>query len=59
VDKLEDCSGCETAYCPKDFSWIIYYSHENTVTFAGTIVPQIKKLLRSEQAYWNRFDWSD
>lgn len=59
VDELEDFSGCETAYCPKDFSWIIYYSHENTVTFAGTIVPQIKEILRLETEHWNRFEWDD
>ena len=56
VDKLEDFSGCEMAYCPKDFSWIIYYSHEYTVTFAGSILPQIKEILSAEQVYWNRFD---
>lgn len=56
VDDLKNYSGCETAYCAKDFSWIIYYSHENTVTFAGSIVPRIKEILRAEQEYWNRFD---
>lgn len=59
VEELENYSGCETAYCPKDFSWIIYFSHENTVTFAGTIVPQIKEILRSEMEHWNRFEWDD
>lgn len=59
VDEIENYSGCETAYCPKDFSWIIYSSHENTVTFAGTIIPRIKEILRAEQEYWNRFDWTD
>lgn len=59
VDELGDYSGCESAFCPKDFSWIIYFSHENTVTFAGTIVPQIKEILRSEMEHWNRFEWDD
>lgn len=59
VDALESYSGCETAYGPKDFSWIIYYSHENTVTFAGTVVPKVKELLQAERQYWNKFDWSD
>jgi len=56
VDELGDYSGCECAFCPKDFSWIIYYSHENTVTFAGTIVPRIKEILHAEQEHWNRFE---
>ena len=59
TDTIEDCSGSEIAYCPKDFSWIVYFSHENTVAFAGTIVPRIKEILRNEQAHWNRFEWDD
>lgn len=59
VDHLEDYSGSEQAYCPKDFSWIIYYSHENTITFAGTIIPQVKILLHAETEHWNRFEWDD
>lgn len=59
VEELENYSGCEKAYCPKDFSWIVYYSHENTVTFPGTIVPGIKEILRTEQEHWNRFECSD
>lgn len=56
VDALENTSGCEVAYCAKDFSWIIYYSHENTVTFAGTIIPGIKEILYGEEEHWNRFE---
>lgn len=26
----------ETFYCPEDYSWCIYLSHESTITFAGT-----------------------
>jgi hypothetical protein len=59
VDELGDYSGCECAFCPKDFAWIIYFSHENTVTFAGAIVPQIKEILRAEMEHWNRFEWDD
>ena len=59
VDRIEDYSGCEVAFAPKDFSWIIYFSHENTVAFAGTIVPRIKEILRDERAYWNQFEWDD
>jgi len=54
VDKPESYAGCETAYFSKDFSWIIYYSHENTVTFAGIIVSKIKEILYSEKEHWNR-----
>lgn len=56
VDELGDYSGCECAFCPKDFSWIIYFSHEKTVTFAGSIVPGIKEILHTEQEHWNRFE---
>lgn len=59
VEELADYAGCETAYCPKDFSWIIYFSHENTVTFAGSILPQVKQILHGEKAHWNCFDWED
>lgn len=59
AEELAFYSGCETAFCPKDFSWIIYFSHENTVTFAGSIVPGIKEILRAEQDHWNRFEWPD
>ena len=59
VEALEPYSGVETACCPRVFSWIIYYSHENTLTFAGSIVPEIRKILVSERAYWDRFEWED
>lgn len=55
VDAIEDYSVCEVAYCPKDFSWIVYFSHENTVAFAGTILPSIKEILQEEWEHWNRF----
>ena len=57
VDDLYFYDGLEHVHCPKDFSWIIYYSHENTVTFAGSIVPQIKEILHAEKAHWNHFEW--
>lgn len=56
VDHIESYGGCERAYCPNDFSWIIYFSHEETVTFAGSILPQIKQIYLNEQPYWNRFE---
>ena len=35
----------ETFYTDKDFTWAIYYSHEDTVSFAGSIVPRMKDIL--------------
>jgi len=49
--------GCETIYTDKDFTWAIYFSHENTVAFAGSIVPKIKELLSNEIEHWNKFEW--
>ena len=55
--ELTEYCGTETMYTDKAFSWAIYFSHENTVSFAGAIVPQIKELLAAEKARWNRFEW--
>ena len=55
--ELIEYGGCETIYTDKDFSWAIYFSHENTVAFAGSIVPKIKELLSNESEYWNKFEW--
>ena len=49
--------GCETIYTDKDFSWAIYFFHEDTVAFAGSIVPKAKELLSTKKEYWNRFEW--
>ena len=50
------CAECAvTLFCPelahaaKDFSWIVYCSHEMTITFAGSIVPQIQKIMADSQ----------
>ncbi len=48
--------GCETIYTDKDFSWAIYFSHENTVAFAGSIVFAVKKLLSKEKEHWDKFE---
>lgn len=56
TDVIEGYGGNECAYLPKDLSWIIYFSHENTVTFAGAILPGVRELLRDEAAHWNRWD---
>ena len=55
--EIIEYGGCETIYTDKDFSWAIYFSHENTVAFAGSIVPKIKELLSNESEHWNKFEW--
>ena len=56
TDALEGYGGNEVAYLPKDLSWIIYFSHENTVTFGGTILPMVRELLANEREHWNRWE---
>ncbi len=55
--ELIEYGGCETIYTDKDFSWAIYFSHENTVAFAGSIVSAVKELLSKEKEHWNKFEW--
>jgi hypothetical protein len=55
--EIIEYGGCETIYTDKDFTWAIYFSHENTVAFAGSIVPKIKELLSNESEHWNEFEW--
>ena len=55
--ELMEYGGCETIYTDKDFSWAIYFSHEDTVAFAGSIVPKAKELLSTKKEYWNKFEW--
>ena len=55
--ELTEYAGNETMYTDKDFSWAIYFSHENTVSFAGAIVPRVKELLAAEKTFWNKFEW--
>lgn len=55
TSELNEYDGCEMLYTDKDFSWAIYFSHENTVSFAGAIVPKAQELLAQEKPYWNRF----
>ena len=54
--ELEEYQGSELLYAARDFSWLIYFSHENTVSFAGSIVPAAKELLLDENAYWDRWE---
>lgn len=55
--KLIEYGGSETIYTDKDFTWAIYFSHENTVAFVGSIVPKIKELLSNESVHWDKFEW--
>ena len=56
--ELIEYGGHETIYTDKDFSWAIYFSHENTVSFAGSIVPKVKDLLSDEKEHWDKFEWN-
>ena len=56
--ELTEYGGLESIYTDKDFSWAIYFSHENTVTFAGSIVPKVKELLEKEKEHWDKFEWN-
>lgn len=56
VDEIVGYGGNEVAYLPKDLSWIIYFSHEETVTFAGEILPRVKEVLLPEREHWNKWD---
>ena len=55
--EIIEYGGCETIYTDKDFTWAIYFSHENTVAVAGSIVPMVKELLSNEKEHWNKFEW--
>lgn len=57
TDEIVGYGGHETIYTDKDFSWAIYFSHENTVAFAGSIVPKAKELLLKEKERWNKFEF--
>lgn len=49
-EETDDMSehGIEQAYTDKAFSWFIYFSHEGTVAFAGSILPEIRKIFADE-----------
>lgn len=40
--ELAAYAGSESFLAAKNFRWLIYFSHEDTVSFAGSIVPAIK-----------------
>jgi|GEM_PF-1186415 len=55
-DKVEfdDSRMCESVMFPKDFSFLIYVSHDQTITFAGQIVDNIKKILSPVAHKYNK-----
>ena len=55
--EIIEYGGCETIYTDRDFTWAIYFSHENTVAFAGSIVPMVNELLSNEKEHWDKFEW--
>ena len=57
TSELIEYGGNELIYTDKEFSWAIYFSHENTVSFAGSIVPKVQELLLKEKTFWDKFDW--
>jgi hypothetical protein len=46
----------EYACIPFDVSWIYYHSHEHTVSFAGSILRSIKKIIESVRVKWNEYE---
>lgn len=40
--ELAAYAGSESFLAAKDFRWLIYFSHEDTVSFAGSIIPVVK-----------------
>ena len=44
ITELEEYSGIEKIYFDDKGEWAIYFSHENTVTFVGTIITDSLKV---------------
>ncbi len=55
--EIPEYGGHETIYTDKNFSWAIYFSHEDTVAFAGSIVSKVKEILAKEKDHFNKFEW--
>lgn len=56
MTELDGYNGFENACCGQDFFWLVYFSHEETVTFAGSILPRIREILAPEKTHWNRWN---
>jgi hypothetical protein len=57
IDPKEFHPDCyETIYCDNSYSWIVYGSHESTVTFAGqALLEFVKKLFRGREYLFNEW----
>ncbi|MGM9597323.1 MAG: hypothetical protein ACI3XO_05870 [Eubacteriales bacterium] len=47
---------CDRVYTDKNFTWFIFFCHEGTVHFSGSIVEDIKKILSEEKEHWNKYE---
>ncbi len=56
TDKIEDCSCSEWVYTDKDFTWFIYFCHEDMVAFAGSITDLVKQTFKEKAEHWNRYE---
>ena len=56
VDDIYGYGGFECMCLPEDLSWAVYFSHEDTVTFAGSILGAVKELLADEREHWNKWE---
>ena len=46
-------SGAEGFWCDENFDWLIYASHESSLTIAGSILPEVKNLWENwENRIW-------
>jgi hypothetical protein len=50
TDDIWSYDGIEVVYCNDNADWLIYFSHENTVTVSG------KKLIEALKKNWSDFD---
>lgn len=58
TSSLDENLAQEWAYTNKGFTWFVYFSHEGTVSFAGTIVPIVKEILEDKKEHWDSFELS-
>jgi hypothetical protein len=50
--------GSETFCCDETFEWVVYGSHEGTISFGGAmLILQIKELLKDYNEKFNLFEW--
>jgi hypothetical protein len=52
IEEFLEYQGNETIYCDENVNWVIYFSHENTVTIAGE---DLLKRLKSSWLNWKEY----